>query len=204
MTKIDDLETIKSVFDKFGVRIIIVYGLLLGMVRDGKPIEHDDDIDLCVIDPIDYKTRKDIGWMLIELGFAPAEITFNVFGRMEVQEAGYNGDNETGIIVCKRNFQFTIFFFKEQDCEVHGKEYVCIPKLGALKLIATPEKFYKKLDEIKINGKKYLTPSPVEDYLKFCYNDWKDRNGRDHSPTYYNAHPLEEAKLIKEYENNRI
>lgn len=184
-----DLETIKQVFDKFGVRMVIVYGALLGMVRDGKLIEHDDDIDIAVIDPIDLKTRKAIGWALFDLGFQPQNIVFNVFGRMEPIEIGYNGDHETGIIVCERNFKFTIFFFKEEDCDMHGKEYVCIPKLGALKLISTPKKFYEKLGEIKINKKKYLVPHPVKDYLDFTYfNNWKDKNDRRHGSTFFEMH----------------
>lgn len=184
-----DLEQIKQVFDKFGVRMIIGYGLLLGMYRDKKPLPGDDDVDIIVIDKIDLKTRKAIGWTLYDLGFRPQAILFNVFGRMEPSEIGYNGDEETGIIVCERNFKFTIFFFKEEDCEKHGREYVCIPKLGAVKLIATPTKFFDKTDNIKINGKKYLTPYPIEDYLSFTYfNNWKDKTDRRHGQTYMEMH----------------
>lgn len=192
--RISDLETIKQVFDKFGVRFLVVYGALLGHFRDRNFLEHDDDIDLAVIDPIDLQTRKALGWALHDLGFMPqgmmnqAGILVNVFGRMEPLDIGYNGDAETGILVIERNFKFTIFFFKEEDCEMHGKEYVCIPKLGAVKLISTPKKFYENLGDVKINGKKYLTPAPIKDYLSYSYLNWKDRKGRDHSPTYPSAH----------------
>lgn len=183
-----DLEQIKEVFDKFNVKLIVVYGLLLGMYRDGKPIEHDEDIDLAVIEPIDLKTRKDIGWMLHSLGFVRQHIGFNVFGRMEGDEEGYNGTEDTGILVIERNFKFTIFFFQEEDCEKHGKEYVCIPKLGAVKLISTPKKFFELHETIKINGKKYLTPCPIKDYLEFTYKNWKSKTDRDHGETYPTAH----------------
>lgn len=184
-----DLEQIKEVFDKYGVRVIIGYGFLLGMYRDGKPLPGDDDIDLVVIDPIDLKTRKAIGWTLYDLGFQPQAVAFNVFGRMEPQSIGYNGDEETGIIVCERNFKFTIFFFKPESCEQHGMEFVCIPMLGAMKLISTPAKFYEKLDTIKIKGKKYLTPGPIKDYLSFTYFDnWKDKTDRRHGHTYPEMH----------------
>lgn len=186
---IKDLETIQQVFDKHGVRVILAYGMLLGQYRDKKPLPGDDDIDLCVIDPIDLKTRKAIGWTLYDLGFAPQNIAFNVFGRMEPIEIGYNGDEETGIIVCERNFKFTIFFFHEEMCDQHGREYVCVPKLGAMKLISTPKKFYEKLGTIKVNGKKYLTPSPIEDYLADTYfNNWKDKTDRRHGLTYPEQH----------------
>jgi len=183
-----DLETIKQVFDKFKVDFVLVYGAVLGHHRDGDFIPHDDDVDLAVIDPIDLKTRKAIGWALYDLGFEPQDILFNVFGRMEPSEIGYNGDEETGIIVCKRNFNFTIFFFKQEFCGIHGQEMVCIPKLGALKLISSPVRFYAAMDKIKIGKHRYFVPTPVEKYLEFTYKDWKDRDGRDHGETYQIMH----------------
>lgn len=191
-SRIKDLETIKEVFDKYGVKLYIVYGALLGIHRDGKLIEHDDDIDIAIIDPIPFEVRKKIGWNLYDLGFMPQDIAFNVFGRMEPSEIGYNGDENTGIIVCQRNFKFTIFFFKEELCEQHGPEYVCIPKLGALKLISTPVKFFTKPDQIKIGKKKYLCPAPIKEYLSWAYFDnWKDKTDRRHSPTYFEQHAKE-------------
>lgn len=188
-TRYEDLETIKQVFDSFGVRFLVVYGALLGFYRDGTFLPEDDDIDLCVIDPIDYKTRKAIGWTLYDLGFEPQQIGFNVFGRMEGQELGYNGYEDNGIIVCERNFKFTIFFFKEEPCPIHEKEMVCRAKYGADILISSPSKFYKKLDTIKINKVKYLCPSPIKDYLAFTYfNNWKDKKDRRHGLLHPQMH----------------
>jgi len=201
--KIKDLKQVQDIFNKFGVKLIVVYGALLGWYRDKNFLPGDDDIDLAVIDKVDFKTRKDIGWSLYNLGFKPQDIGFNVFGRMELGEIGYNGDSETGIIVCERNTKITIFFFKERDCKTHGKEMVCIPKLGALELISSPSKFYEKLGKIKIGKDKYLTPSPIEDYLKFSYEDWKDKTKRDHSPTFFEAHP-DYMEYIKDPKNSAV
>lgn len=190
--RINDLETIAAVFEKFGVKFLLVYGALLGFYRDGTFLPGDDDIDLAVVERIDLKTRKAIGWALYDLGFHPQPISFNVFGRMEPSEIGYNGDERTGIIVCERNFKFTIFFFHDEECDQHGFEKVCIPKLGAMKLISSPAKFYQNLDTIKINKKKYLTPGPIEDYLAFTYfNNWKDKSDRRHGHTYSEMHAKE-------------
>jgi hypothetical protein len=184
-----DLETIKEVFDKFGVKFLVVYGALLGHYRDKDYLPGDNDIDLAVVDRIDLKTRKAIGWALYDLGFQPQPILFNVFGRMEPSEPGYNGDGETGIIVCERNFKFTIFFFKMEKCDQHGLEYVCIPKLGAMRLISSPTKFYDKFGQVKIRKNKYLTPSPIDEYLSFTYFDnWKDKTDRRHGHTYNEMH----------------
>ena len=198
---IKDLETIRTVFEKHGVEFLVVYGALLGYYRDGKLLPDDDDIDLAVIQPVDYKTRKQIGWELFDLGFQPQDIAFNVYGRMEPSEIGYNGDELTGIIVCKRNFKFTIFFFYEEFCPDHGPEYVCIPKYKSMKLISSPKEFYDRLGTIKINGKKYKTPGPIKDYLAFTYFDnWKDKTDRRHGHTYYEMHA--KASLTKEQANS--
>jgi hypothetical protein len=168
---------------------MLAYGTCLGAYRDGDFLPEDDDIDLAITEPINLQTRKEIGWMLYDLGFRPQDILFNVFGRMEPAEAGYNGDGKTGIIVCEKNTKFTMFFFKEDDCKIHGKEMVCIPKLGAVKLIASPAKFYKKPQEITFKEEKFLVPSPVEEYLKFTYEDWKDPLKRDHGLCFNEMHP---------------
>ena len=202
--RVKDLELVVKVFEQHGVRAILCYGGLLGMVRDGDFLEHDDDLDLAIIDEIDLKTRKSIGWTLYDLGFMPQDIAFNVFGRMEPSEIGYNGDDKTGIIVCKRKFPFSIFFFQKEFCNTHQMfEYICTPKLGAMTLISTPTKFYEKLGTIKINGKKYLTPSPIEKYLEFSYKNWKDKLGRDHSPTYLTSHP-EYAEMLNITGKNEV
>jgi hypothetical protein len=197
---VKDLETIKQVFDKYGVRVLLVYGALLGHYRDGNFLPGDDDIDLAVIDPIDLETRKKIGWTLYDLGFETQPIAFNVFNRLEPAQQGYDGDGETGIIVCQRHFKFTIFFFKQEMCTEHGSEYVCIPRLGGKKLISSPERFYHRLGKIKINKKEYLTPGPIEEYLDFTYfNNWKDKTDRRHGLTYPEMHA---ATSLSEAEAN--
>ena len=111
-----DLLEVKAVFDSFGVPLFLTYGALLGIYRDGDFIPYDDDIDLSVFTKLDYKTRKDIGWRLFDLGFMPQKVSFNVFGRLEPSEIGYNGDADSGVIVCQKRIRVTIFFFKEVDC----------------------------------------------------------------------------------------
>ena len=200
--RIEDLETIAHVFERYGVKFSVVYGVALGFHRDGDFLPGDEDIDLAVTEKPDLKTRKAIGWALYDLGFKPQDILFNVFGRMEPMELGYNGDGETGIIVCERNFKFTIFFFKPEECEQHGFEMVCTPKLGAMKLISSPAKFYNKFDTIKIGKKKYLVPSPIEEYLAYSYFDnWRDKNDRRHSDTYFVAHAKDDASINVEGKN---
>lgn len=198
-----DLEQIQAVFDKFGVSLFLVYGALLGHYRDGDYLPGDDDIDLAVVDTIDFKTRKAIGWALYDIGFEPQNIAFNVFGRLEPTQMGYDGNENSGIIVCKRNFKFTIFFFSHELCPQHGPEYVCYPRLGSVPLISIPAKFFDKPGSIKINKKKYLTPGPIEEHLAWAYFDnWKDKTDRRHSYTFPEQHAA--TSVTEEQANNAV
>jgi len=185
-----DLEDVQKVFDKHGVKFVMTYGALLGWYRDKDFLPGDDDIDISVIDEIDLKTRKSIGWALYDIGFTPQPIVINVFGRMEPIQAGYNGDGNSGIIVCERNFKFTIFFFQKEMCEKHGEEYVDIPMLGSVKLISTPTRFFKELGKIKVGKKFYPAPTPIKEYLEYTYGDWKNPNDKRHADTYEVSHKI--------------
>ena len=173
-----DMKDVASVFKKHGVKFYFSYGALLGMVRDKTFIPWDDDIDLDVIDTIDYKTRKSIGHTLLDLGFINQGVVFRVFDRMEHMEPGYNGDDKSGVIVCERNFHFSIFFHKEE-----GDQYNCYPKLAAPRLIGIPSRFFDKPEKIKVFGEVYDTPGPQKEYLAFVYGkDWKTPIRDLHAP----------------------
>lgn len=175
---IKDLNCILDVFKKYGVHVYVSYGAALGATRNKKLIEWDDDIDIDVIDKVDYKTRKAIGWELHDLGFTPQPISVNVFGRMEPLEYGYNGDEQSGIIACERNFKFSIFFYKEE-----GDIFVCIPRMSAMPLISIPTRFFHKPSTITLHGNKYTSPGPIKEYLAYVYgHDWKTPIKDLHAP----------------------
>jgi len=191
-----DLLLIKKLFKKYEIPFFLSYGTCLGAYRDGDFLPDDDDIDLVVTKKIDYKTRKDIGWTLYGLGFEPQGVAFNVFNRLEPSEVGYNGDAHSGIIVCERSIHVTIFFFGEEYCKEHKElEMVCIPKMGAYKLISSPSKFYNKPSTIKFKNEEFFVPSPTEEYLSYTYEDWKNPLKRDHGKLYNQIHS--EGKMLK-------
>lgn len=185
---IKDIKDILAVFKKYDVPIFLAYGATLGAVRDKDFIPWDDDVDFVITKPIDYQTRKAIGWTLFDLGFKPQPIAFNVFGRMETSELGYNGDAHSGIIVCERGFKFSFFFFGETDCPKHGKEFVCFPKVGCQALICSPIKFYEKPEHLKLHGVDFMVPGPVKDYLTHTYGDWKTPVKGKHAPQAKEEH----------------
>jgi lipopolysaccharide cholinephosphotransferase len=184
-----DLREIKKVFDHFGVRLFLTYGALLGIVRQKNFIPYDDDIDLCIVDPISFETRKRIGNALLDIGYTPQPIAFRVYDRLEAAEPGYNGDEFSGIIVCQKRIRTTLFFFGKEYCPFHGRCMVCHPKLGSGRLIHTPAHFFDTAGTIKFKGDTYLTPTPVNEYLTYMYGNWKVPVKGKHAPQWQEEHP---------------
>jgi len=191
-----DLKDIKQVLDSKGVQFFLGYGLVLGIVRDKDFIKHDDDIDLIITQKLTYKQRKQIAWALWDIGFKVLEgIAWNVYGRYEASEDGYNGTEITGIIPCQRNIPVSIFFYYD-----NGEEWLCIPKKGGLPVLAIPYKYLEKGEWVKFKGEKFLLPSPVKEYLVYTYGeDWKKPKEDSHAKQYWEIHPKEE--LFKKYWN---
>jgi len=187
-----DLKDIRDVLNSKGVKFFLAYGACLGAIREKDFIEYDDDIDIVIIDKLTYKQRKEIAWLLDDIGFkTDTNVVWNVYGRFEENEFGYNGTEETGIIACKRNVSVSVMFFYD-----NGKEWLCIPKRGGIPVLAIPYKFLKEGEWIKFKGDKFLVPSPVIEYLEFTYGDWKTPS-REHAKQYWQVH--DKTKLAKEY-----
>ena len=187
-----DLKDIKTLLDSKGVKFFLAYGACLGAIREKDFISYDDDIDLVIIDKLTYKQRKEIAWSLADIGFMPnTGIAWNVYGRMEINESGYNGTEETGIIACKRNVDVSIMFFFD-----NGEEWLCIPKRGGIPVLAIPYRFLEKGEWIKFKGEKFLAPGPVKKYLEFTYGDWRTPC-KDHAKQYWQVHDKNE--LAKKY-----
>ena len=45
-----NLLTVKNVFDKHGIKFCLLFGTLLGAIRDSNFISHDTDTDICILD----------------------------------------------------------------------------------------------------------------------------------------------------------
>ena len=194
MNRIDatkDLLDIKKVLDSLGVKFFLGYGVVLGIIREKDFIEHDDDIDIIIIDKLTYKQRKEIAWTLKDIGFGGwKDISWNVYGRFEESNEGYNGTEQTGIIPCKRGVSVSIMFYYDT-----GEEWLCIPKQGGIPVLAIPYKFLEKGEWVKFKGEKFLIPSPKIEYLEFLYGkDWKTPKIGAHAKQYWQIHDKEELK----------
>jgi hypothetical protein len=189
-----DLLDVKRVLDSKGVQFFLGYGVVLGIVREKDFIKFDDDIDIIIIQKLTYRQRKEIAWALWDIGFtSPDDVVWNVYGRYEMSEGGYNGTEITGIIPCKRNVPVSIMFYYD-----NGEEWLCIPKKGGIPVLAVPYKFLEKGEWVKFKGEKFLIPSPKIEYLEFLYGkDWKTPKEGEHAKQYWQIH--DKKALMEKY-----
>jgi len=185
-----DLIAIKQLLDARGIQFFLAYGTALGAVRDKDFIEYDDDIDLIITQKLTLKERKKIGWALEDIGFkTQSRIMFNVFGRMESVHEGYNGTEETGIIVVERYVNVSIFFFCQKD-----DKFVVIPKLGSFPILETEKRFFEKGEVIKFKNESFLVPSPIKEYLEYTYGNWKEPRKGEHAKQFSEIYGIQYLK----------
>jgi hypothetical protein len=189
-----DLLDVKKVLDSLGVQFFLGYGVVLGIIREKDFIPFDDDIDIIITQPLTYKQRKEIGYLLFDIGFHGwDDVVWNVYGRYEKAEGGYNGTEKTGIIPCKRNVPISIMFYFD-----NGEEWLCIPKRGGIPVLAVPKKFLEKGRWVKFKGEQFLIPDPTIEYLEFLYGkDWKTPRPGEHAKQYWQIH--DKTELAKKY-----
>lgn len=164
-----NLLDIKEVFDKYQITFVLTAGGLLGVIREGKFISHDHDLDLiCFARTPEYDHRKMI-WV-----------------KKELKEKGFFiVDNSCSMI--KTDFfirdgeRIDIFWFEKIDDEwIHNNN------------IRYPTYYFDKLEEIDFLGTKFKVPYKPEEFLEYNYGkDWRIPNPKG---KVLNLNPKEVAK----------
>jgi hypothetical protein len=152
------LLDLKEVLDNAGVRFFLMFGTLLGAVRDEDFVEGDDDVDIGIFEEdmtVDKgeKYRTEIekkGYGLYEGGTVDG-----VYNCFYIQKPGYP---------CKVD---TYAFRKKDD-----NYYVLKRVNGGVWGIKYPAKYFSKLAPIKFKGTDYLTPAPAEEFLEYMWGTW--------------------------------
>lgn len=171
-----DLLEIERAFKEHGATMFLLYGTALGLYRDGKFLPGDEDLD---IGSFDADKRDAIAKTLAEKGFQ--------ISTSYTEEGGYH---ESEMIHAWHDTHADIFFFKESEegwmakRAEHEEPFVLLPP-------GTKREFEK----VSIAGYEFNVLSPVEDYLSFCYDDWKDPSKKDHGKLY---HDLKGTEFYKE------
>ena len=145
------LAEVRQVMSENNVVFFLRQGTCLGIVRDGKPIPWDDDID--------------IGSIYGFHGFSEETITSTI---PRLRENGF-------LIRIIRNDYYTCVTFIKDSMRIDWGCYRVInDAIVMYPAIPIPVRFFVDLKEVTYMGHKYLLPNPPEEYLRAKYGeDWR-------------------------------
>lgn len=161
------LKDVKRVFDKHEIEFCLMYGTLLGAIREEDFICGDHDVDVVIF-------KKDLGKIdgalkeLDSLGYyhcktnAVGMVNFGYVARREIAET---------------KVDFYVFHHVKKKNEYWFPRYVNKYKDQGPKevFIYYPAKFFENMKEIDFKGEKFKVPTPPEEFLEYL---WGDGSGR--------------------------
>ena len=141
----DNLCLLKDVLDCNDVSFQLAYGTLLGAIREHDFIEHDEDIDLTLLDE-DKQNLFDALPKLSKVGF---------------QVARYD---RRGLMSIIRNGEYIdLYIFKHLDNETRYCSGIIIPEELIIETV-----------DYNFKGRVFKIPKRYEEYLKYEYGDnWR-------------------------------
>lgn len=151
-----------------GVMFFLDFGSLLGIIRDGKLIEYDRDIDYGIVIS-EYFTWKDLEMSLNNQGFKLIK-QFSLDGNITEQTYVFN--NLTVDFFChyKDNLQSYVYEYYRKKGYIYNSKYEYHVAKVNLKTV-------EHLKKIKIDNINITIPSDSDKYLESAYTDkWTERN----------------------------
>jgi len=144
-----NLLDFKESCDKYNLTFVIIFGALLGIIRDGDLIEKDTDIDvMCFTEAPDWKDYYKFGYVIEDMekkGFLVTDRKFCPW-----HDIGFVRGGE----------KIEIWMFTEIDDEKIYDQVVRFPK-----------HFFYPLEEREFLGTKFKVPNCPETFLAYTYGD---------------------------------
>ena len=157
---IENLKIFKKIADKYKLPVILIYGTLLGAIRENSFIKHDTDTDLV----IDIKYENKLLEMIPEL---------EKEGLLFIRYYKYTILNKGSIIYSFMRNEMWIDVYLMQNYlnsyVIDGSKY--------------PKEHFSRFDLLSFYEQKYLIPYNSEKLLALIYgNDWRIPKSNFHPP----------------------
>lgn len=141
---LDNLILVKKILDENNVPFQLAYGTLLGAVREKGFIDHDEDIDLNILEE-DKQKFIDTLPLLMREGFKVARY------------------DRRGLMSIIRNGEYIDFYFFSSYNE----------ELRICSGMICPRIFLEQISPMMFYGSDYMAPTDFEGFLRFEYgNNW--------------------------------
>ena len=146
-----DLLDTKKILDKENITFWLIFGTLLGAIRENDFLKWDDNINIAI-----YKEDLLPKYNILKNKF----ISNNFIVRKIPKPKG------TKINLYKNNHKIAIEGLY-LDPSYKNNKYRLSNKFKH------PRKYFEEYGKINFIGETFRVPSPVEKYLKFLYKNWK-------------------------------
>ena len=160
----DILKTLINYLNNNNLIYYLEFGTLLGIVRDNKILEWDDDIDISIqsSDFIEVNNRLDFLFMKLKKDF-------DEIGIQHEKRIRYSSPDKP--IQIDLNFSSISGEINEFDINISLLYFV--DGYGIQVLNKMPERMYLTNENIDWEGIKVRVPKNYDEYLEITYGDWK-------------------------------
>lgn len=162
------LETIDEACVNEGITHSLDGGTALGVVREGRLLPWDSDVDLA-LDAEDLPKLRRVAWRMFFKGYRVR------FRRATADIGPFKKGDVRLVKIWRRRFGFikgfalVDLFLRKTDGD---KAYWLLGR-NRLVLNSMPKKFHTDLTPIEFNGRQYNVPADTDEFLTFRYGDWK-------------------------------
>lgn len=159
----EDLLDIKDVFNKVGIKFWLLWGTLIGAIRENDFMPHDHDIDLGM-----YFEDTDKCVLILE----------------KLREKGFNCAT-TAIKTNSGTKYFSLKLRRNESIDILSfigmeKKRIYVHGIGEdkLKIWLNDPKYFENLKVIRFRGEEFYVPMDVEEALTLWYGNWKKKGGQ--------------------------
>ncbi len=164
------LKDVTEIFEKHNIRYWLDFGTLLGIVREGRILPWDDDMDISIFEEDRQKVHDIVLPEIKKLNYR----TYSRYHHIVDDDVLKKGDFRAfRVRDCRWKFfrgyvKIDIFVMYKKD------DYYYWYELGNKHKI--PSSLLKEFDQIEFNSKLYTKPKDHDKFLTYHYGDWRTPN----------------------------
>ncbi len=180
------IKELNNLAKQYKVPLVVDFGTLLGLVREGDIISWDDDIDFSV--PVQFADEIE---KILEVFVADNKnVDWNI-------EKIVNKNNNTACFLLKfHSSDNTLVEFTTSLCfrEIKEGNAVHMPSLG---MWYAPEKHFNEIETFLWQGQYIQVPAEFKQYLSFQYGDWSSPKKDMQLSDYAHLNEVEFSEIQK-------
>lgn len=153
------MQRMCAALEDAGIHYLVSWGTALGIVRDGRFIPHDNDIDIDVVDADGKTVERILEAIGMTLGRRVRSRRF-AFAPMRIEQLMFYSSDEDHVMV-------DVHFWHSADGEL------LLNRMDDRVIVQMPRKLLMDLGSVDFRGKTYPIPRDAEGYLSHLYGDWR-------------------------------